>query len=1348
MPSPLEIMAARAAARSSSSGITGLEGLDIPPIDPNTSPTDLLRNVGSMGLGVISSVGNLLDLPGSIARDLLAGKGFLSFDQLASPFTDDNRTTGRELLNYWKLAPKEKETGLVPFADPKEFAYDTLGFLAEVFTDPFGPIGKALKVPKAAAVALSRGASLAESGVKAIPFGTAMLASAKQKTEFAKRLAKQFLYAPAGGTLDARAQSVAQVYHDAVRKGQDDIMGIASLAARHMDSTGFSMTADSPDYMDNMAAFRRYVDEAEEFAEKLNPGIKKFPDELKPMVQGLREYEEKLRVPESQFYSDPEFFDQAGPGFWHRRMGDRFKAKLIDEMEVMSPTTRRLGGLPDGATNLREQMLKGFYGKTDDLQNILKDGRWNDTIEGIKKHPELTDIHDGLHYAFNGVAGKRHIESVANKMDMTTGELWEELGFSPAKPWEPTDRVEAALNQFVETQRGLAKKGLGKLRQKKAFGDMYQSLTDNTRQRVRFKPDGTPVLPDGQMWDEVADDELEDAFNWMRDQTRDPDVLERIDVAQQAGVKPVGWWVGDEKKFFVPEQSAKLDYQWEKQLKSFRKKVEGSPLREFEIVRDSIRHKIGQEFGDRIIKEMPHIDSDGMFNYVVNTIDEAGNSLPTGKVIKKKIGEATAFEEQYADEFALGLLSQKMDDRYDALADMITTHAKVREMSMFDNDPIVDWADALTSRIKRIEGAKAVAKTFAESMIASRSRPGITGMADTDFLKPSRVALTSAEAVEGTKVLDFLKQNNHFNRDGLFSAVAEHIQRMAPDLMGKGKPLDGLNFSQEFKDALLVTPLDPVLKSELDKMFEHFAPMPEVEGIAKFADAFMAIHKGNLLSTLSGVSRDAMSAAANSFIMSDMDVSLTSARSAKDMWAILRDKVPSRIEGEDIDRYLGQLNLPDTDANRAKAFASMFAGAMHQQRLHNYGGDVAAIERSGLGDALVEGVPGGRPKGIIGSLVERARSQPLGQQIAPWNVPGVPAKQLDGTYKPRSTSNFYVGVAGDVRQYVDNLVRGASVLNRMRKGESFRQAFDTVANHQINYDPRSFSRFERTWMKRAFPFYSFISRSIPMVAMELATNPGGRLGQVIRLERFAQGGDDSYVPYDLQDSTAINLGATENGDVKYITNLGLMHEDALTYLAPTQGVRGILSKVLGSSNPLVKGVLEYTTNTSTFFDGPMGGRRLDDLDPAIGRILNNIQRFTHKQGLSGPADERPEPFIHPIFEAAAANSPAAAAMRYARILSEPSERRGAWEKFFNLTTGARTKIVTPTAMTRELQDRLNKTQIEMGANPITIATGVAKLAQRMAESGDIDGAVRLVNIQRTLSLLRKKLEEQAEKQAK
>lgn len=64
------------------------------------------RNLGSRALGGISAAANVLDLPGSMVRDVIALRNPL--DQLMSPTTDDGRITGRELLQQYGLAGKDK----------------------------------------------------------------------------------------------------------------------------------------------------------------------------------------------------------------------------------------------------------------------------------------------------------------------------------------------------------------------------------------------------------------------------------------------------------------------------------------------------------------------------------------------------------------------------------------------------------------------------------------------------------------------------------------------------------------------------------------------------------------------------------------------------------------------------------------------------------------------------------------------------------------------------------------------------------------------------------------------------------------------------------------------------------------------------------------------------------------------------------------------------------------------------------------------------------------------------------------------------------------------------------------
>lgn len=98
-----------------------------PPKEPG-----LMSKIGSGALSGISAVANTLDLPGSSVRDFLAGKNPL--DQWASPFSADNRVTGRDLLRQYDMVGKKDTWG--------NWAG---GFAAEIFTDPLLPFsfGKA-----------------------------------------------------------------------------------------------------------------------------------------------------------------------------------------------------------------------------------------------------------------------------------------------------------------------------------------------------------------------------------------------------------------------------------------------------------------------------------------------------------------------------------------------------------------------------------------------------------------------------------------------------------------------------------------------------------------------------------------------------------------------------------------------------------------------------------------------------------------------------------------------------------------------------------------------------------------------------------------------------------------------------------------------------------------------------------------------------------------------------------------------------------------------------------------------------------------------------------------------------
>ena len=100
---------------------SGVAGLALTPDDEES----LVRSAARAGLSGLGKVGNLLDTPGSIVRDLLTwlpgGPAPVNpLDQLLSPLSGENRTSGRQLLEGYGMRAN-RETGMGGWlSDPGE----------------------------------------------------------------------------------------------------------------------------------------------------------------------------------------------------------------------------------------------------------------------------------------------------------------------------------------------------------------------------------------------------------------------------------------------------------------------------------------------------------------------------------------------------------------------------------------------------------------------------------------------------------------------------------------------------------------------------------------------------------------------------------------------------------------------------------------------------------------------------------------------------------------------------------------------------------------------------------------------------------------------------------------------------------------------------------------------------------------------------------------------------------------------------------------------------------------------------------------------------------------------------
>jgi hypothetical protein len=196
------------------------------------------------------------------------------------------------------------------------------------------------------------------------------------------------------------------------------------------------------------------------------------------------------------------------------------------------------------------------------------------------------------------------------------------------------------------------------------------------------------------------------------------------------------------------------------------------------------------------------------------------------------------------------------------------------------------------------------------------------------------------------------------------------------------------------------------------------------------------------------------------------------------------------------------------------------------------------------------------------------------------------------------------------------------------------------------------------------------------------------------------------VPDHIASTAAVPWGGKgADGSQSYITGFGLPFEDALNLVdAPLrmafgdkslpEEVRGGLREIASRSNPLfAKPAVELMAGQSMFFDGPGGGRALDDLDPTLGRIRSNITDM-----ISGEQTAKADPlFGMPSLEYAFSNSPFARVGTTVRQVTDKRKLSGPLKMALNLLSGVKINDVSPSVMDSLIRDRIGELLKERGA---------------------------------------------------
>lgn len=329
----------------------------------------------------------------------------------------------------------------------------------------------------------------------------------------------------------------------------------------------------------------------------------------------------------------------------------------------------------------------------------------------------------------------------------------------------------------------------------------------------------------------------------------------------------------------------------------------------------------------------------------------------------------------------------------------------------------------------------------------------------------------------------------------------------------------------------------------------------------------------------------------------------------------------------------------------------------------------------------------------------------------PWNVRGVGGRLTSGAKLP--------AMGERLGRYTDTMGRGTAFVTNLRRGVAPEQASRIADAIQVNYKPRSYTAAERKYPKRAFPFYSFVSRMLPEVTKQLLDRPGGGIAQSIRAANDLRGESTGPVPEYVGKGLAIPLGETDTGDQRYLTALDMMHETPLNVAQFKGGLpdlQGTLRNVLSQGNPYLKGIGELAFGKTLFQN-----RELEDADPTIGRLLTNV-------GLQDEAASgRAKPFVSTTVEQLAANSPVTRWFSTLRTATDP--RKGIVEKAINLASGARITDVSPRVQRGILIDQLAALMKERGAQEMSTVRFRKAEIEAAEKRGDEDGAdqMRMLN---------------------
>lgn len=625
---------------------------------------------------------------------------------------------------------------------------------------------------------------------------------------------------------------------------------------------------------------------------------------------------------------------------------------------------------------------------------------------------------------------------------------------------------------------------------------------------------------------------------------------------------------------------------------------------------------------------------------------------------------------------------QIVQDRYKKLAQLLVHTPELRAQGLWGNHPLFDELSYLTNASDRILAGKAFYDQIAKADI---SPPQMIGKA--------RAVQRPATDFERTVTVRQALKDRGFGGDRLDKAAREIWARKNPNAVFP----PGEKWATERN-----TLLNSTIPSEFyNRVIQEGALAPN--GKRSWYDSVNALFKASVLSRPARVVRDHISA-----VIQNMQKGDFSPWSYADAHRVVRGfpaaNIDKLVQNPEIAQHLAERGIDPKDQVAAtRGIMEMFAAARTSMNPM-----ASELLTQGPGNQMVGGIepflremPGAlqTPQGPLeyaaGGLHDFARRtfgyapDATGDWKFSWSNLN-PAK-VAGVGDQKTTQFGPAKAYEAPLEVADTMNRLQPWLHRMARGERSTDAMRAVNAAQVNYDPKTFTPTEQQ-IRRLLPFYSFFSRQLPFLATELIKRPGGGHGTTIKA-MAAAGEEDPTAPAHIASTASIPLPTNmEDGSKQYLTGLGLMMEDPLQFTNVLKGdIPDVSRELFSRMAPIPKTLAELASGESFFQQGFSGGRELDQMDPGVGRLANNLAVMTGLRDKESPVI-RP---LGPTGELIAGNSPLAGPLSIGRQLTDT--RTGALTKATNILSGAKVATVSPAAQQAAIREKAQILAKEFGA---------------------------------------------------